>query len=94
MHLQEPETFARPFRAGWVLSLGLPSRAAPLASGGSKLCLGRRWQQGGFREMYILINEGAFPFAFWSLFLAVGDSSFPSQQPDVEQRDAGVFLYL
>lgn len=44
--------------------------------------------------MYILINEDAFTFAFCSLFLAVGDFSFPSQQPNVEQRDAGVFLYL
>lgn len=65
---------------------GLPEQALP----GS--C--RHWQREGFREMYILINEGAFMFDFCSLFLAVGDSSFPSQQPDMEQRDAGFFLYL
>lgn len=44
--------------------------------------------------MYILINERVLDMLFCSLFLAVGDSSFPSQQPDVEQRDAGGFFYI
>lgn len=84
-----------------MLLPGLPSRELLLPKAfpvPEQALLGsrRRWQQERFREMYILINEGALDLLFCSLFLAVGDSLFPSWQPDVEQRDAGVggVIYL
>lgn len=62
-------------------------KAFPAAAG-----TGSAWE--GFRETYILINECAFTFAFCSLFLAVGDSSFPPGSQTWNKETLGWFLFL